>query len=405
MSNTKNPPHLSTSKGHEDLEIKDAQFIFRSVWRDLEKKVGKKKLRFPKEIIWLGGAPGSGKGTNTAFIMQERDINANPIVMSALLNSPQAQKIKDVGGMVGDREVVAILYEKLLEKEYENGAVVDGFPRTKVQVECLKQLSQKMIDLRTEYLSTALRDLFPQPIFRAVLLFVEEYESVRRQLKRGNDVRAHNKRVRESGLGGSLLEERVTDFDKELAKNRYRVFKEKTYDALQSLRDVFHYHFIDASVKIPEVEKNIAKELQYQSSLELDHQTYDRIRRVPLAESIVVHARQALVRRLDSYEFEHKKSFQRVLGLIEETFIPIVMHHAISGEAKIFTEDSLLADPLARQMLIDVFSERGYHAVMEVCAQEEPDAFDPKTKKILRVKKNVYHIQIKFPGCEIRRGH
>jgi adenylate kinase len=395
---------LSASKFHEDLEVKDAQFIFSSLWSDLEKKNGRKNLRFPKEIIWLGGAPGAGKGTNTTFIMRERDITANPIVVSSLLNSPQSQKTKDSGGMVGDKEVVTVLYENLLEKKYENGVIVDGFPRTKVQVECLKQLSQKMIELRTEHGDTKLRDSFPQPIFRAVLLFVEEHESIRRQIKRGQDASAHNKRVHESGLG-TLLEERATDFDKELAKNRYRVFKEKTYNALQSLRDVFYYHFIDAGVEIPEVEKNIAKELQYQSSLELDHQTYDRIRRVPLAESIVVHARQALVRRLDSYEFEHKELFERVVYLIEEIFIPIVMRHSISGEAKVSTEDKLLENSLARQILIDIFSERGYHAVMEVREEEEPDTFDPKTKKILRVKKNVYHIQIKFPGCEIRRGH
>ena len=40
-----------------DLEIKDAQLIFTSLWRDLEAEVGREHLRFPKEIILLGGAP------------------------------------------------------------------------------------------------------------------------------------------------------------------------------------------------------------------------------------------------------------------------------------------------------------------------------------------------------------
>ena len=48
-----------------DLEIKDAPLIFSGVWEDLEERIGRAKLRFPREFIWLGGAPGAGKGTNT----------------------------------------------------------------------------------------------------------------------------------------------------------------------------------------------------------------------------------------------------------------------------------------------------------------------------------------------------
>ncbi|NQX00721.1 nucleoside monophosphate kinase, partial [bacterium] len=51
-----------------DLEIKDAQLIFNRMWEELEKDLGRERLQFPKELILLGGAPGSGKGTNTAFI-------------------------------------------------------------------------------------------------------------------------------------------------------------------------------------------------------------------------------------------------------------------------------------------------------------------------------------------------
>jgi adenylate kinase len=80
-----------------DLEIKDGQLIFESVWQDLEADFGREKLRFPKEIILLGGAPGSGKGTNTAFIAKTRSLTCRPIVMSALLDSPGAKALKDAG--------------------------------------------------------------------------------------------------------------------------------------------------------------------------------------------------------------------------------------------------------------------------------------------------------------------
>src|SRR4051812_32694317 len=92
-----------------DLEIKDAQIIFESVWQDIEQDFGRENLRFPKEIILLGGAPGSGKGTNTEFIAQARGLTCGPIVISALLDSPEAKRLKDTGNMVGDREVVGLL--------------------------------------------------------------------------------------------------------------------------------------------------------------------------------------------------------------------------------------------------------------------------------------------------------
>ena len=55
-------------------EVKDASLIFNAAFDALESRVGRDALLFPKEIIWLGGAPGSGKGTNTNFILRERDI-------------------------------------------------------------------------------------------------------------------------------------------------------------------------------------------------------------------------------------------------------------------------------------------------------------------------------------------
>src|SRR5215469_5726877 len=130
-----------------DLEVKDAQLIFGAAWRELEGVFGRSKMRFPRELILLGGAPGSGKGTNSDFIRSVRSIDAPPVVISQLLDTPEALAIKARGGMVGDREVVGILFRKLLEPEYKNGALLDGFPRTKVQVECLKLLLDEMIAL------------------------------------------------------------------------------------------------------------------------------------------------------------------------------------------------------------------------------------------------------------------
>jgi adenylate kinase len=55
-------------------------------------------------------------------------------------------------------------------------------------------------------------------------------------------------------------------------------------------------------------------------------------------------------------------------------------------------------------MLIDIFSERGYHAIVDVNRLQLPDAIDPKTFKILNSLKKVYRVRVRFPGSEIRRG-
>jgi len=393
----------ATGESVENLEVKDAHVIFTNVWNELEAEFGHENLRFSKELILLGGAPGAGKGTNTEFIMNARDLTCAPIVVSSLLDTPEARQIKQAGGMVGDREVVGLVFRKLLEEEYRDGCVLDGFPRTQIQVECLKLLVRKMNQLYREYRETPLAINFRKPTIHVMVLFVDEKTSVERQLKRGCQVAEWNAK---SGMkdGVDRREERATDSDPEAARQRYRVFKEKTWDALQSLKAVYHYHFVNAQGTIESVERNIRSELDYQSSLELDPQTYDAVRHLPLASDIISHARQELVKRMDSYEIENRKLFHDVIRLIEERFMPIVTRHAIPGLAVVNSEDTLLDDPLALAMIIDIFAERGYRAVANVNRDEIPESIDLKTGRITCSTKRIYRFQIRFAGSEIRRG-
>jgi adenylate kinase len=203
---------------------------------------------------------------------------------------------------------------------------------------------------------------------------------------------------------GELKEERPTDFDEALARNRYRVFKEKTYDALVSLKEIFHYHFINAQAPLESVQKNIVRELEYQSSLELDPRTFDRLRNLPLASEIIRHARQELVRRLDDYQVECPELLQRVIEFIEQKMMPIIRRHALSGRADINSEDPLFDDPKALVVLIDVFSERGYHPTVDLHRVEIPDRVDLTTGEIHCRQKKVFRFGISFKGSQIRRG-
>jgi len=401
---TEDPPPVPPNGKDGDLEIKDSMLIFNDVWTKLESKFGQENLRFPKEIILLGGAPGAGKGTNTEFILKARGLTCPPIVVSELLNTEEARKIKDAGMMVGDREVIGILLKELLKPEYRDGCILDGFPRTQVQVESLKLLVSKMQALRQEFAGTPLSIQFRQPTVHIMVLFVEERVSVERQLKRGEITRANNVEFVRTG-DGELMEDRITDHDPELARRRYRVFKEKTWGALQSLKSIFHYHFINAQGDVNEVEENIVSELRYQSLLELDPATHDRLHHIPVASELIVHARQELVKRLDSYQFEHSELLADVVSFIDRKVVPIVRRHAISGVAQVNTEEPLLHDSEALAMLIDIFSERGYHAVVDIHRIEVPDSVDLKTGKITCRVKKVFRLTLRFKGSEIRRGN
>jgi adenylate kinase len=299
--------------------------------------------------------------------------------------------------------VIEIILRKLLDPVFKSGAVVDGFPRTKVQGECVKQLYSKLTELRRKYRETLYTEHFKKPHFHIVVLFIDEKESVKRQINRGKEALAHNEEVKESGVG-ELIDVRPTDLDPDAALNRYRTFKEKTYGALKDLREIFFYHFINAHGSIETVRQRIDEELRYQGSLELDEATYDRISSIPLASTMSKHARQELVDRLDTYEERQSELFSEVVDLINRDFIPIIERHAISGMAVVNTEDGIFHDADALSMLIDIFSERGYHAIVDIHREEVPESIDPKTFRIKNRIKKIFRVRVQFKGSEIRRG-
>lgn len=408
MDKPSSPSTTAASEGEQektlDLEIKDAQLIFNAVWEELCEDFGESSLAFPREIFWLNGAPGAGKGTQTRFIMDFCGLTAKPVVISDLLNSPEAQRLKDAGLMVGDREVTSLLLRELLKPENAMGVVVDGYPRTKVQVECVKLFYRKLNQLRSKYLSSPHEATFHKPIFHIIVLYVDEAVSVHRQLHRGRLAQEHNRQVESTGTGRKK-ELRKTDLSVEAARNRYRTFKEITYESLRSLREIFHYHFINAQQSVGDVQKSIVEELKYQSSLELDQRTNDLVSRVPIASDIVVHARQQLVERLETYTAQQPELFDRIVRVIESKFMPIVQRHAVSGRAYISSEDPVFESNMALAILIDVFSERGYQAAVDVRQEEVPDRFDLSSGEIATRRKKVYRFSIHFQGSVIRRGH
>ena len=66
------------------------------------------------------------------------------------------------GGMISDAQVTETLLETLLQDQYRVGALVDGFPRTEIQVDHVSLLYDRMLTLKRQN-----PQLYPRPVFRS----------------------------------------------------------------------------------------------------------------------------------------------------------------------------------------------------------------------------------------------
>lgn len=128
--------------------------------------------------IVIFGAPGSGKGTQSARIVEKYGINhiSTGDVLRAEIknNTPLGQTAKsyiDQGQLIPDSLMIDILSNVLNSFADSKGVIFDGFPRTIAQADALKQMLAK----RGETISLMLD------------LDVPEDELMTRLIKRGQE--------------------------------------------------------------------------------------------------------------------------------------------------------------------------------------------------------------------------
>lgn len=102
-------------------------------------------------FIVLLGAPGSGKGTAGKIIAEDlklAHISTGDLFRENLKNETElgkeAKQYMDKGELVPDEVTIKMLKERLKAKDVENGAVLDGFPRTGVQAVSLDNMLAEM---------------------------------------------------------------------------------------------------------------------------------------------------------------------------------------------------------------------------------------------------------------------
>jgi adenylate kinase len=103
------------------------------------------------------GPPGSGKGTQAARISEKFGIPAvstgdmlREAIASGTMMGLEAKSFMDKGELVPDEVVINIVRDRLNEPDAKQGFLLDGFPRSAVQVEALGDMLKdqgKNIDL------------------------------------------------------------------------------------------------------------------------------------------------------------------------------------------------------------------------------------------------------------------
>ena len=149
----------------------------------------------------LFGAPGSGKGTQAAKIVEEfglLHISTGDLFRYEMGNNTplglQAKRYMSQGELVPDEVTVGMLKNKVLANPTVPGYIFDGFPRTHAQAQALDELLEEMNSEITLLLALA----------------VDDEEIVKRILSRGET----------SG--------RSDDRDEEIIRNRIEIYKDET---------------------------------------------------------------------------------------------------------------------------------------------------------------------------------
>lgn len=120
--------------------------------------------------IVLLGAPGAGKGTQAAKLVEgfaTPHISTGDILRAAVKNQTElgkkAKGYMDAGDLVPDSLIIDLMDERLREPDCEKGFILDGFPRTTAQAVALDDM---LVRLERPLDAALLVDVDPEVIIK-----------------------------------------------------------------------------------------------------------------------------------------------------------------------------------------------------------------------------------------------
>ncbi len=101
--------------------------------------------------IILLGAPGAGKGTQAQFLTKAFNIpqiSTGDMLRAAIKEGTELGKLAkaaiDAGALVTDEIIIGLVKERIAADDCKNGFLFDGFPRTIVQADAVKDAGIKI---------------------------------------------------------------------------------------------------------------------------------------------------------------------------------------------------------------------------------------------------------------------
>ena len=181
------------------------------------------------------GAPGSGKGTQSARLIDEYGlyhISTGELLRDHIARGTELGKVADSyiskGQLIPDEPMIEILENTLDENpETRNGVIFDGFPRTIPQAKALKTMLEKR----------------GSKVHAVVGLEVEDSELIDRLLKRG-------------------LESGRSDDNLETINARLKVYNDQTAPLMEYYKREGKYHGVKGSGAIDDIFNAIKNELK-----------------------------------------------------------------------------------------------------------------------------------------------
>lgn len=107
--------------------------------------------------IILFGAPGAGKGTQAVELVKNyklTHISTGEMFREAIAKQTEMGKLANSyiskGNLVPDEVTVGLVKERLVQEDCKNGFILDGFPRTLPQAECLDKICEEL-NIKIDY--------------------------------------------------------------------------------------------------------------------------------------------------------------------------------------------------------------------------------------------------------------
>lgn len=204
--------------------------------------------------IVLLGAPGAGKGTQAAKLVEEFGlchISTGDMLRAAVKNQTElglkAKGYMDAGDLVPDQLIVDLMRERMQEDDTKKGVLLDGFPRTTAQAVALDSMLAEL----------------ERPLDCALMVDVDFEVIVKRLTSR--------RMCRECGYIGSVADEKCPtcggemyqrdDDNETTVRNRLDVFQSSTAPLIEYYRGANLLVTVDGDRNPNEVYADVKKAL------------------------------------------------------------------------------------------------------------------------------------------------